>query len=152
LAHATFLGLVYDRRVTLRMVCFVALIVGVAGCGGSHHAASLQGQAPHAGDRAYISVALRTLPPVVSGLFPGKPASRSQLLSFGPCCNRTRAIFRTEMPERGHGEATVRFVESWRIHGGFGSHTWERVILPQSLGDKITKRQDFGDTLPQLIP
>jgi hypothetical protein len=106
------------------MVSLVALIVGVAGCGGSHHATSQQGQA-HAGDRASVSLALRTLPPPVSGMFPGKPAGRSQLLTFGPCCNRTRASFRTEIREKAHA-VTHRFVESWRIYGGFGSHTWER--------------------------
>lgn len=134
------------------MVCLVALIVGVAGCGGSHHVTSLHGHALLAGDRAYVSLALRTLPPSVSDLFPGKPAVRSQLLNFGPCCNRTRAIFRTEIQERGQGTVTVRFVESWRIYGGFGSHTWERTISPQSVGDKITERRDYGDTVPQLIP
>jgi hypothetical protein len=129
---------------------WVMLIVSVAGCGGSHHATSVQGQRPHAGDREYISLASRTLPAYVSGLFPGQPASRSQLLSFGPCCNRTRAIFRTEIRESTR-TVTVRFVENWRIHGGSGSHTWERVISQQSVGNEITERRDYGDILPQLM-
>jgi hypothetical protein len=134
------------------LVCLVTLIVGVAGCGGSHRATSLHGQALRGGDRAYVSLALRALPRTVSGLFPGKLAARSQLVTFGPCCNHTRATFSTEIHERAQDAATVRFVESWRIHGSFGSHTWERVISLQSVGDKITERRDYGDTLPQLIP
>lgn len=139
-----------DQRMTLKVVCSVALIVAAAGCGGSHNSTSLQGQA-RAGDHAYINLALRTLPPYVSGLFPGKPASRSQLLSFGPCCNHTRAMFHTEIRESAHA-VTVRFVESWRAYGGLGSHTWKRVISAQSGGDKITERRDYGGIVPQLIP